>query len=172
LTKPRTRLHFEELESRTLLSAASVTHPKPPPPPVGLSGTIGGTYLLGPTLRTTGATYELSGSGTVGPMGKVTAGAFLQAAQFISPGHAGGLVTLSNAKGTVVLQPSGTSQPGNVRLPAQFKFLVAWGTGAYDHLNRGGTVNLTLKPAPPSSHGAGRPVFNPPAGTFTLTFSP
>ena len=73
MTRPRTRLQFEELESRTLLSAAALAAPvkvaaavvRTTPPPAVLSGTITGTYVLGPSLSTTGATYRLNGSGNV-----------------------------------------------------------------------------------------------------------
>jgi hypothetical protein len=170
MNRRRARLQFEELESRTLLSAAGLAAPvkvsaavvRTTPPPAVLSGTITGTYVLGPSLSTTGATYQLTGSGSVGPAGAVTASAFLQALRFLSPGHAGGLVTLSNARGTVVVQPSGTAQAGGVRLPATFTFRVAWGTGAYAHLNHGGTVGLRLTPA---SHPT-----RTDSGSFLLTF--
>jgi hypothetical protein len=170
MNRPRTRLQFEELESRTLLSATTLTAPvkasaqvvRTTPAPTVLSGSVAGTYTLGPRLSTTGATYFLNGSGTVGPMGKVTASAFLQALRFISPGHAGGLVTLTNAQGTVIVQPTGTAQYGGVRLPTTFTYRVAWGTRAYAHLNHGGTVGLTLTPA---SHPT-----RTDAGSFTFTF--
>ena len=153
MSRPRPRLRVEELESRTLLTGTSLALP-------ALTGTAGGTYALGPSLPTTGTTYELAGTGTVGPLGRVAVSGFLQAARFISPGHAGGLVTLSNARGTVQLQPSGPSRPGGARLPASLRFQVVWGTGAYARLSRGGSANLSLTAR---SHTG---------GTFTLTFGP
>ena len=74
MNRPRPRLRVEELESRTLLTGTSVA-------PFVLTGTAGGTYALGPSLPTTGTTYELAGTGTVGPLGKVTVSGFLQAAR-------------------------------------------------------------------------------------------
>jgi hypothetical protein len=156
MKRPRYRLQLEELESRTLLTGASVTAS-------ALAGTAGGTYALGPSLPTTGSTYELAGTGTVGPLGKVAVGGFLQAARYISPGHAGGVVTLSSARGTAALQLSGTSA-GSSRLPAQFSFLLVSGTGAYSHLNQGGTLLLKLTA---TGHTAGTFTFTIPAGTST-----
>ena len=78
MSRPRPRLRVEELESRTLLTATSLSPP-------ALTGTAGGAYAPGPSLPTTGATYELAGTGSVGPLGQVTVGGFLQAARFISP---------------------------------------------------------------------------------------
>ena len=80
----------------------------------------------------------------MGPLGKVAVSGSLQAARFISPGHAGGLVTLSNTRGTATLQLSGTAVPGSSRLPAQFAFLLVSATGAYSQLNQGGTIGLKL----------------------------
>jgi hypothetical protein len=137
--------------------------------PTALAGTAGGTYTLGPSLPTTGATYELAGTGTVGPLGRVTVSGFLQAARFISPGHAGGTVTLSNARGTATLQLSGTALPGSSRLPAQFSFLVVSGTGAYSHLNQGGTLGLKLTATGHARHTGGSTSGSHTAGTFTFT---
>jgi hypothetical protein len=129
-----------------------------------LAGTAGGTYALGPSLPTTGSTYELAGTGTVGPLGKVAVGGFLQAARYTSPGHAGGVVTLSNAQGTATLQLSGTALADATRLPAQFSFVLVSGTGAYSHLNQGGTLGLKLTA---TGHTVGTFTFTIPAGTST-----
>jgi hypothetical protein len=191
VSKPRTRLQFEELEARTLLSstalssaalgdglAALATSRQP-----ALKGTLKGTYQLGPSVPASGATFELAGSGNVTPLSKVTASGFLQALRFISTGHAGGLVTLTNRSGAVKLQLTGTSA-GASRLPKHFTFLLVWGSGAYAHLNHGGTVNLTLTPAKPtrpphklssqvtvpvSGKASSTTTGNHTAGTFTLT---
>jgi hypothetical protein len=193
VSKPRTRLQFEELEARTLLSATSLpsaalghglaalaTSKQP-----ALKGTLKGTYQLGPSVAASGATFELAGSGSVTPLSKVTASGFLQALGFISTGHAGGLVTLTNRSGAVKLQLSGTSA-GATRLPQHFTYLLVWGSGAYAHLNHGGTVNLTLTPAKPTktppkastkltvshvSKPSATTTGNRTAGTFTLTIS-
>jgi hypothetical protein len=134
-----------------------------------LTGTAGGTYALGPSLPTTGTTYELAGTGTVGPLGKVTVSGSLQAARFISPGHAGGLVTLSNTRGTATLQLSGTAVAGSTRLPARFAFLLVSATGAYSHLNQGGTLGLKLTATGPATHTGGSTSGSHTAGTFTFT---
>jgi hypothetical protein len=164
MNRPRPRLRVEELESRTLLTGTSVA-------PFALTGTAGGTYALGPSLPTTGTTYELDGTGTVGPLGKVAVSGSLQAARFISPGHAGGLVTLSSAHGTATLQLSGTALPGSSRLPAQFAFLLVSATGAYRQLSHSGTADLTLTARGRTGGSftftipAGAPAKPPPTGT-------
>jgi hypothetical protein len=175
MSRRRHRLRVEELESRTLVTGTSWVPPTLAPAltarvashPTAREGAAGGTYALGPSLPTTGTTYELAGTGTVGPLGQVTVSGFLQAARFISPGHAGGLVTLSSPHGTATLQLSGAALPGSSRLPAQFAFLLVSGTGAYRHLSQGGTIGLRLTPTGPASHTAGSFTFTIPTGAVT-----
>jgi hypothetical protein len=178
MTKRGVRLHFEELESRTLLTAAApalhsgvaaLAAPSALPPAPVLSGTITGSYT-NPLqwIADVGTTYDFKGMGTVAAMGKVTATGSVQEPGFVALGNARGELMLANKQGTVDLRLSGPSQPGFAALPDHLYFTVWGGTGAYRHIHVSGRIDIRLSPPPPSPL-AGVAISWPVQGTFTMT---
>jgi hypothetical protein len=180
MEKQGVRLHFEELETRTLLTAASPAHPagvavlaaisELPPAPV-LSGTITGNYTVPlALLADVGSTYDLQGKGPVAWLGKVTASGSFEGPGFVAFGHATGMVTLTNSQGTLALRLSGPLQQGFAAPPDHFYFTVWGGTGAFRRIHVSGRIDIHLNPAPPPvSPFPGVALHWQPHGTFTMT---
>jgi hypothetical protein len=133
-----------------------------------LAGTITGTYTVGHGLPDLGTTYQLTGAGTLGLLGGVTASGSLQAIGFIMQGRATGTLTLANAQGTLTLHLEGPVQAGFAALPQLFHFTFGGGTGTYQHLTGGGTLTLKLNSL--LTPKLDRLTILPfPGGTFTLS---
>src|SRR5947209_1346661 len=121
MKRPRSSFRVEPLEPRTLLSAS----PWPPAAASAaaqvqvaaaqaatLAGTIRGMYAFTSGIPDVGSTLRLSGSGRVQGLGPVRASGSVATTGFIASGHAGGTLTLSNPRGSVVLVLQGPTQPG------------------------------------------------------------
>jgi hypothetical protein len=77
----------------------------------------------------------------------VTVRGEVDAVGFVLHGHAGGTLTLANAKGSVTLRLTGPEQNGFATLPSWFTFDVTGSTGSYRHLNGHGALQLVIAPA-------------------------
>jgi hypothetical protein len=139
-------------------SAASVVRRSAPPTP--LVGTLTGTFTQTRHGGDTGASYALTGRGSVRPLGSVTLKGSMTATGFVRVGRAGGALTLTSHGGALTLRLLGPDQGGSQPLPIRFHFTAGGGTGVYRHLTGSGIALLMLTP-PPIRH--------PTAGAFTLT---
>jgi hypothetical protein len=170
MKKPTVRLYVEEMESRLVPSGAPLGHPGLGAALVAhdatlapaLGGTLTGTYTTTHANPDTGTQYTLSGSGTLNLLGKVTAKGTLHSLGNLASGHAGGTVTITVGKDTIVLQLTGPKQKSFDPLPTQFTYKVTKATGQFASLKgQHGTVDLTL----------GKAMGTTPA-SFSLTIHP
>jgi hypothetical protein len=144
-----TRLGLELLDSR--LAPGTVIFP----PPFLLTGHGAGSFTREVGIPE-GQKYHLLGSATLNGLGRVAVTGSVESVGFILHGHAWGVITLSNAKGSVTLLLEGPEQGGFAPLPRLFTFDVTGGTGSYRQLNEHGTLQLVITPGTPAH------------GTFTL----
>jgi hypothetical protein len=182
-TKRYWRPEVESLEERTVLSAGLRLAPVALAPAahhghharhvLALDGSVSGTWQKRFTLPDTGGDQVLTGSGAVAPLGPVRMSGELHTPGFISQGNTRGMVTLTNAKGSVTVQLVGPPQPGFSGPPSMFRYTIVGGTGRYAGASGSGRATFEEQPA----HG---PVCPPntvcptilEAATFTLTFVP
>jgi hypothetical protein len=138
--------------------------PTPTPTPTRpFQGRVTGSFTTRIVYDYAPMRYLLNGSATLGTVGAVRLTGFIQQTGDVVQGRAHGMLTLTNAKGTVTLSVEGPLQPGYAPLPSQFRWHVVAGTGAYERMSGTGTVQLAASPAPTPA--------NPlPRGNFSLTF--
>jgi hypothetical protein len=164
MTSRRVVLRVEELGSRELPSVTPLVPPAlahgvaavatpPQPHHHAPSGHGQGQYTIAATIPDAGTTYHLDGDGHFGRLGAVDISGDLHSVGFIINGHAGGTLTLANARGSVTLQLEGPSQTGPSALPERFHFKITGGTGAYQHLHGHGTLHLHLGTPDSTGHG-------------------
>ena len=174
---------LETLEKRELMSASGLTWnmaststasggttvklPFPVPTAIGLVGTASGTYLKHVANPDTGATYSLSGTGNVTPLGSDTVSGSLVTPGFVANGRITGTVTLNNSHGSVTASLSGAA-PAAITATSAIKltYVVTSATGRYKGTAGTGSVVVAFSPmkvAPPTAFGV-------TAGDFTLTF--
>jgi hypothetical protein len=176
-------LRVEFLEGMTLLSgsAATVTaiavpiiskEPliplKPQPPAMAtFHGKVQGTYVSTDRIPDVGRSWTVSAKGKLSGLGETTVAGTLHSTGFILQGHAGGTLTLKDARGSMTLTLTGPPQSGFSGLPAKFSFVVTKATG-HDRgqLNHTGTVAVSLIPGAAAS---GSPSTTQ-VGKITLTF--
>jgi hypothetical protein len=132
-------LRVEELAGRLLPSAVM-----PPVHRDPLAGRGQGTFTAAPTIPETGGLYQFRGTATLADLGAVTVRGSAHGVGMIASGHAGGVLTFANARGSVTVELDGPSQPGFAALPHYFRYHVVAGTGAYLHLRDGGMLRLDL----------------------------
>jgi hypothetical protein len=168
MKRTTSRPRLEELETRDV---PSVTLFSSSPQPVAASvarhatlpaavvGTLTGTFTQMRHIADTGASYALTGGGSVRPLGKVTVNGSMTAPGFVRVGRASGTLTLTGSGGTVKVRLLGPEEGGFKPLPERFHFTAGSGTGAYQHLTGSGIALLRLTPPP---------IMHPTAGTFTL----
>ena len=160
MPKPKVRLQVEELGSRIVPSrtrfpvglVADTTHhvdvtPRPAVAAVTLHGTIQGTLvqvIRGPIDA--GLQYDVTGSGVLNGQPPFLASGNLHRTGMIAQGHATGVLTLTNTKGSITLKLEGPPQPGFAPLPTQFHYTVTGGTGAYQGATGDGQVTFRTRP--------------------------
>jgi hypothetical protein len=112
-----------------------------------LNGEARGAFRQKSVNPDIGVTFVLAGAGRVTPLGAVRLSGSLQGTGFIRPpGHAGGTIQLSNARGSVTLRLEGPPQGGFTPPPsATYQFSVESGTGAYAHTVGTGTADIAFK---------------------------
>ncbi len=164
--KRRTAYQLEWLESRQMLSTASAhltgavqTARMSASKSLSLSGRIDGTFQVISTTSTQ-ASASANGSGTVRPLGFVTATGSLSGS-LVPGGNLQGALTLSNAAGDVRLSLS-APLPRSSRAPAQARFQILGGSGAYAGSTGTGTAKIRLQAVSADVT----------TGSFTLQFSP
>ncbi len=134
----------ETIESRALPSAA-------------LAGTLSGTFTTPASDPDVGQSTQLSGQGTITPLGLVNAVGVVEGVGFIAHGHATGAISLSGTDGSVTLELSGPAQREGAKLPVSFHYTVASETGTYPTVPTAGNVQLTFHAAKgPKAAGAGQ----------------
>jgi hypothetical protein len=142
---------IEDLEAKMLLNgsmptapshAASLVSPMATRQHLLLNGTITGTLMPQFMIPDIGTTFNLNGTGRIGPLGMVNAHGSFHATGFIFHGHATGDLTLSNGAGSVKLHLEGPTQPGFSPLPNSFQFTIESGTGRFGGATGSGTVTL------------------------------
>ncbi|MDQ2733288.1 MAG: hypothetical protein M3Y56_16685 [Armatimonadota bacterium] len=132
-----------------------------------LSGAVTGTYTIQQTIPDVGATYMLTGMGTVAPLGQVQVAGSFRTPGNIATGTATGQLTLTGSSGTTTLTLTGPQQAGFSPPPSAFHYTVtgttgSGATGTNSALTNSGNITLTLVP---SSTTTG-------SGTFTMNFGP
>jgi hypothetical protein len=133
LMAPRNRRpQLEVLDGRLALSAggtAALGVVKPHH--VALNGEVSGRFLLAPGNPDVGSYQTLTGSGTVSPLGQVSASGTIKSPGFIARGRTTGTLDLSNANGSVTIRLTGPLKPGFATLPRKFTFKIVAATGQY-----------------------------------------
>jgi hypothetical protein len=116
-----------------------------------------GAYTSTMALPDTGTSYNLQGFGRFGTVGLASVSGDIHGVGFILHGHATGMLTFTNAKGSVTVSLTGPEQASFSPLPQQFQYQVTSGTGAYQNLHDQGTLHLQLvgSTATPGSPGHG-----------------
>ena len=109
-----------------------------------LVGNVQGAWTLLSTLLDKGADLSLSGDGIVSPLGHVEIRGMLHTPGFVISGRVTGIIVLSNALGSVMLQLVGPLQPGFSPAPNKFQYTITDGTGAYEGASGEGTVNFAV----------------------------
>src|SRR5581483_7237629 len=109
-------------------------------------GQVTGTWDSVPTLPDVGKTQELSGTGTVAPLGAVAVRGELHTPGFVAQGRATATLTLTTERGSVTLQLTGPLQPGFSQPPATFQYTITGGTGAYAGASGSGSVAFAEQP--------------------------
>lgn len=187
----RWRLEVEALEDRT---APGSVHGLLIPPPADaahhaprhhgathkalrLRGQVSGTWTTVFTNPDAGRAQRLDGTGTVTPLGAVSASGTLTTPGFIARGRATGTLTLTAADGTVTLDLVGPPQKGFASPPASFRYTIAGGTGADAGASGKGRVSFqeqqspTFK-CPPNALCVPLQPGGSLGGTFAMTFQP
>lgn len=171
----------EALEAKIVLSAAAPTGVTSAPAIVETStaqarvphllGQVFGFMTSPASLPDVGRRFDFQGSGWVGPLGQVHLKGSLTTPGFVANGHAGGLLTLSNAKGSVTLQLTGPPQSGFAQLPSTLTYKLVSGTGAYRKAHAAGVATLGVSPIvdPPPPGGVAPALMIVPS--FTLKFA-
>jgi hypothetical protein len=159
-------LQLERVEDRMVLSTL-ITAPAPVPAttaavnpaPAGadilvkplvfidLNGSAHGRTRRVPTPPDVGPVLALEGTGTVSPLGSVHVSGTLHGTGFIKGGRAGGVITLSNARGSITLDLVGPIEPPFTGPPsATYLFHIdpSKDTGAFAHDVGFGSVKVTL----------------------------
>jgi hypothetical protein len=150
----------ETIEARTLLSggmAGSAVSTAVATPlinrAIALNGTFHGNYHTNGSIPDVGLTFDATGSGRVRDVGRSSITATIHTTGFILQGHAAGTLTLSAARGTMMLELTGPSQGGFAGLPDTFVYSIVSGTGEYRHGHGRGTAILVTKPAGSEQNG-------------------
>jgi hypothetical protein len=142
--------------ARLAAVVANPTHPHH----VTLVGQVSGTWANVLTLPDVRRPVDLSGAGTLSPLGTVQASGTLYTPGFIRQGRSTGTLVLSNAQGSLTIQLTGPLQPGFSPPPGTFSYRITGGTGAYAGDTGQGTASFHENTSDPG------------AGTFTLSFGP
>jgi hypothetical protein len=149
---------LEELGERALPSAVPVAIVPEPLVPLAqaLTGRAQGTFSTDLVVSGAGNDYHLKGQGRFLGLDATNISGNVHSVGFIVHGHAGGEITLSNARGSLTLDLTGLDQSAFSPMPTQFDFSVAGGTGAYARMHGQGTLSLLLAadPAPGSAEGS------------------
>ena len=165
---------LEWLEDRLALSAggtAALVAVKPHH--VALNGEVGGKFFLAPGIPDLGLTQTFTGSGTVSPLGKVSASGKITSPGFVAEGRATGSFILSNKAGSVTIKLTGPLQLGFSAPPRNFTFTIVAATGQYAGDTDTGTATLIeveaagVSPTPTS----GLPIIVGPIFGLTLKSS-
>jgi hypothetical protein len=140
-----------------------------------LSGSVGGTWSSQLTNPDAGQSQQLTGQGTVNPLGNVQATGHLNQPGNVANGHTTGEFTFTDAKGSVTIRVVSANASAIVSGVAnKFYYSIEHGTGAFTRAWGGGIAYLTEKP---------QEVVSPPdpgkmapdhivAASFTLTLQP
>ena len=138
------RPQLEILEGRLALSGgggtAAISMVKPHH--VALNGEVSGKFWLAPSIPDVGPSQALTGSGTVSPLGQVSASGTFRSPGFVARGRATGTFHLSNTNGSVTIELTGPLEPGFATLPRKFKFRIVAATGKYVGDSATGTATL------------------------------
>jgi hypothetical protein len=139
MKKHQRRFDVEELEPRTVLSAAGPRHLA-----TTLVGTLHGRYAPQPVPVGADPVYAFHGSGKIGGLGQVRLKGSVHGGGSPVPGGKAGKLTVANTHGTLTLLLEDPSPSGAVPLPSAFTFQVLHGTGAYQHVSLTGMIALQV----------------------------
>ncbi len=168
---------LEGMESRLVPSAglgnlaAAQVHALHSTPKPSVAGVLRGHYITElnhPLIADLPLTFDLNGGGRVGPLGQVQLSGKLYVGGFKPPGSPDtGTLTLTNAKGSITLNVSGTIHTGEEGGVSALKVIVAGGTGAYANTRGLGMGVLRLGPNTIRCITAPCPM----GGTFAISLS-
>ncbi|CAN5345186.1 hypothetical protein BH11PLA2_BH11PLA2_24050 [soil metagenome] len=152
----KSSLDVEELGTRIAPSAkVTILSPTFVPPIVrhnhaAVEGIGTGTVTQAITPADTGTRYQLNGHANAADLGPVTVSGSLNAVGFIASGRAHGMLTFTNARGSVTVELTGLNeQPGNSTLPKYFRYTIVSTSGYYQHFQgQHGTARIDLQAAP------------------------
>jgi hypothetical protein len=171
MTPRRQPLRVELLGDRILPSGSSVT-----PSALGsaaktataphhpLQGTGTAAYHEPRITVDTGMSLSLLGHGRLGDLGTFQVSGSINGVGLINKGRATGELVLKNSHGTITVNVHGPVQPSFAPIPRALVYVIAKGTGDFQHLAGYGSLNVTLIPATVGHNEA-------PRGTINLSFS-
>jgi hypothetical protein len=118
-----------------------------------LDGTITGTYSAAPTAASVGALYILTGTGTAGVLGPVSASGRIQLAPLNTSAPVTGSLTLTSISasaagpgGSVTLTLTGPVEISSGPIPATLGYVITSGTGDFANATGSGTLGVSLGP--------------------------
>jgi hypothetical protein len=167
----RHSLSLEELGDRNLPSGSGITttavggaaivapathHP--------LKGTGTAAYHQPRITVDTGMSLSFLGHGQLSDIGAFRISGSINGVGLINNGRAVGELVLKNAHGTITINVHGSVQPSFAPIPRDLVYVVAKGTGDFQHLTGYGSLKVTLIPAIVGHNQA-------PRGTINLIFS-
>jgi hypothetical protein len=100
----------------------------------------------------------------MGGLGMFRVSGSINGVGLISNGRAAGELMLKNSHGTITINVHGPVQSSFAPIPRDLVYVVAKGTGAFQHLTGYGSLHVTLIPAKVGHNEA-------PRGTINLGFS-
>ncbi|CAN5334382.1 hypothetical protein BH11PLA2_BH11PLA2_46890 [soil metagenome] len=111
-----------------------------------VEGISAGTFTQTIAPADTGTRYQLNGRANAADLGPVTVSGSLNAVGFIASGRAHGMLTFTNARGSVTVELTGLNeQPGNSTLPKYFRYTIVSTSGYYQHFQgQHGTARIDL----------------------------
>jgi hypothetical protein len=111
------------------------------------AGSAAGFFQVSQATPTSSLTYVLSGAADVAGLGHVGIGGHIASVSPTQAGIAGGVLRLTNLRGSVTLRLLGPQQAANSPLPAHFRYEVISATGVFFNVHTTGTADLTLNSA-------------------------
>jgi len=161
----RRRPQLEQLESLVPLSAAAAAlhHAAAVPAAVArpqdgsLQGTVRGVFVRTGGDPNTGATYQITTSGRLNPIGQTSDQAKIQTTGPGLTGLVNSSMTIRNSKGSMKISLDGADVTGT---PGQLAYTFISGTRAYQNVSASGLIDVSLGSVSTSRGGSIRLTFH------------
>jgi hypothetical protein len=113
-------------------------------PVVTLQGSARGVFVTTHGNPDTGATYQITTSGRLSPLGQTAESARVQTTGFVLTGSATGTMTVTGAHGSLKLNLQGTLQSGSSTLPRTLTYTIISGSRSFRNAEGSGVIDVTI----------------------------